>query len=145
MKLKPELPSSPHKIVLYPVTILETYLDFFGHMNHATYLTLFEEARWDMITQGGYGLDRINITGLGPIIIECQIRYAKEIRVREKIVIETQLLSYERIIGKIQQRMLRGNEVCCTAVFTTGLMDMKKRKLVLPPPEWLHACGFSDV
>ena len=35
------------KVFTYPLLIKETYLDTFGHVNNATYLTLFEEARWD--------------------------------------------------------------------------------------------------
>jgi len=32
-------------------------------MNNATYLTLFEEARLDLITKNGYGMDKIAATG----------------------------------------------------------------------------------
>ena len=46
-------------VFTYPVTIKEVYLDTFGHMNNAMYLTLFEEARWEFITQRGFGLKTI--------------------------------------------------------------------------------------
>jgi len=131
------------KIFTYPVIILETYLDMLGHMNNATYLTLLEEARWDLITKNGFGLKKIMATGLGPTILEIKIRYLKEIRLREEIMIETQLVSFQDKIGKIMQRMLRGEEVCCTAEFTFGILDLKERKLVLPPPEWLKAIGVE--
>lgn len=131
------------KIHSYPVTIKETYLDMFGHMNNAVYLTLFEEARWDLINKNGYGLPEIMASGIGPTLLEVNIVYLKELRLREEIMIETQLLSYTGKISKIKQEMLRAGEVCCKAEFTVALFNLKERKLVLPTPEWLKAIGVG--
>ena len=46
-------------IFSYPLIIKEMDLDTFGHVNNARYLTLFEDARWDLITKNGYGLKKI--------------------------------------------------------------------------------------
>ena len=127
------------KLFIYPVIIKETYLDIFGHMNHATYLTLFEDARWEWVTQGGYGLKKMMATGIGPVVLEVKICYLKELRLRDEIVIETQFISFEGKIGKFTQKMVRASEVCCTAEFTFGLFDIKERKLILPTPEWIQA------
>jgi thioesterase III len=130
------------KIFTYPIEIKEMHLDTFGHMNNATYLTLLEDARWELITQNGYGLEKIKQTGLGPVILELKLKFIKEIRLREKIMIETQLISYEQKIAKLSQTMLRTGEVCCTAEFRFGLFDLQRRKLVLPTDEWLRAVGM---
>ena len=37
----------------YEVVIREHHLDVFGHVNHAVYLELFEEARWELVTANG--------------------------------------------------------------------------------------------
>ncbi len=129
------------KLFTYPIIIKEIYLDTFGHMNNAQYLTLFEEARWDMITRNGYGLEKIMATKIGPTILEVKLRYLKELRLREEIIIESQLISYEEKIGKLSQKMLRDNEICCSAEFTFGLFSLTERKLILPTPEWLKAVG----
>src|SRR3984885_14489467 len=105
----------PSKIFSYPIMIKETYLDTFGHVNNAMYLTLFEQARWDFITKNGYGLKKIQETGIGPTILQIKLTFLKELRLREKITIETQLLSYEKKIGKLFQKMIRDGEVCCEA------------------------------
>jgi len=126
----------------YPLTIKETHLDTFGHVNNATYLVLFEEARWEIISNRDYGLEKIKETGLGPTILDIKIRYAKELKARDKVVIETRTASYVRKIGKIIQEIWRGDEVCCTAEFTMGLFDIKARKLVLPTADWLKALGL---
>jgi thioesterase-3 len=127
----------------YPVLIKETYLDTFGHVNNAMYLTLFEEARWELIAGNGYDIKKIKETGLGPVILEIKLCYLKELRLREEIEIETQMISYEDKIGKLMQKMVRAGEVCCTAEFVFGLFDLEQRKLVLPTEEWLRAIGVN--
>lgn len=121
----------------YPFIVKETYLDSFGHMNNAVYLTLFEEARWDLITKHGYGLKKIMETGYGPVILEIDLKFLKELRLREEIVIESINHSYDKKISKMTQKMIRGDDICCTAELTIGFFNLKERKLVMPTPEWL--------
>ncbi len=127
---------------LYPIVIREHHLDTFGHVNNATYLQLFEEARWEFVSSRGFDLMSIQKNGLAPTILECHIKFAREIRLREKITIESETLSYEGKIGFIQQ-IIRNekNELCCEAKFTMGLFDLNTRKLVTPTPEWMRAVG----
>jgi YbgC/YbaW family acyl-CoA thioester hydrolase len=131
------------KVYTYSVLIKEVYLDFYGHVNNAMYLTLFEEARWEFVTQNGYGVGKIKETGLGPVILGVTIQYLKEIHLREKILIQTQMMSYDRKIGRLMQKMMREEEVCCTAEFTLGLFSMQERKLVIPTSDWLKAIGWN--
>lgn len=130
-------------IFYYPLTIKEIYLDTFGHVNNATYLMLLEEARWELINQNGYGLDKIRETKLGPTILEITIQFYKELRPRDQIVIESKMLSYEKKIGKLSQRMMRNDEVCCAAEFVIALFNLAERKLVLPTKDWLQAIGYE--
>ena len=74
-----------NKIFEYTVLILESHLDSFGHMNNATYLKLYEEARWDFITANGFGLEVIQREQKGPVILDLQVRFKREIKNREKI------------------------------------------------------------
>lgn len=131
------------KIFSFPVKIKESYLDVFGHVNNAMYLTLYEEARWDIISKNGFGLDKIKDSGLGPTILEINIRFLKELLLNDNITIITQLHSYAGKIGIIKQKMMRGNDECSIAEFTIGLFSLKERKLVAPTPEWLKAIGVD--
>lgn len=142
-KLK-ETPKMDAKIFYYPLVIKETYLDTFGHVNNATYLTLLEEARWELITLRGYGLKKIQETGLGPTILELKLNFLKELRLRDKIMIESQMISYEKKIGKLSQKITRDGEVCCNAEFVIGLFSLRERRLVMPTSEWLHAVGVEE-
>lgn len=134
----------PENIYTFNTTIQQSHLDHFGHMNNAVYLTLFEQARWDIINNNHYGLKEIQEAGVAPTILEIKIRFLREILLNDSIKIETQFISYVGKICKLSQRILRGDIVCCTAEFTIALFDLKKRKLVSPTPEWLKAIGMNQ-
>jgi thioesterase-3 len=131
-------------IAEYAVLIREHHLDTFGHVNNAVYLELFEEARWEVISSRGYGIETIKTTGLGPTLLDVHLKFMKELRLREQIVIKTQLVSYEGKVALLGQWIENAAGVrCCEAEFKIGLFDTHQRKLVLPTPEWLKALGID--
>lgn len=131
-------------IYSYPLIIREFHLDTFGHVNNATYLSLFEEARWEIVTSQGYGLDKIKEVQQGPVILEIQIKFLKELRLRTQTTIKTQILSYTDKISKLKQWIEDSSgKIYVEADFTIGLFDLKTRKLVAPTPAWLTALGIS--
>ena len=130
------------KVFRQPYKIIERHLDTFGHVNNATYLQIFEEARWEFIAPRGFDLGKIQALQIGPTILECNIRFMRELRLRQDVMILSQILSYEKKISIWRQWIENTEgELCCEAVFTVGLFDLKARKLILPTPEWLYAIG----
>jgi len=127
----------------YRLRILESHLDTFGHVNNATYLQLFEEARWDLITERGYGVEKIQSSRLGPVILEANVKFKREVKNRTPIVIRTECIQYRRLIGKLRQRVYQPTEtgelLSCEAIFTIALWNIDERKLVEASPEWAHA------
>jgi thioesterase-3 len=127
----------------YPILIREHHLDTFGHVNNATYLDILEEARWDLVTRNGYGLDEVHRLKVGPTVLAVEIRFVREIRNRQQVTIRTWLESYSGKIGKLAQQVRDENDELCTdALFTIGLFDMTSRRLVRPTPEWIAALGL---
>lgn len=128
----------------YKIQILEHHLDFFGHVNNAKYLELFEEARWDFITRNGYGLNEIHKYRKGPIVLDVTCRYKREIKNREWINIVSTPTEHKQKIMRMKQQIIKENgEVAAEADFTFGFMDLELRKMVNPIPEWLHAIGLE--
>ena len=126
----------------YPFFVREAQLDSYGHMNNLQYLAAFEEARWEMITERGYGLDKVHELQIGPVLLSIDVQFKKEVRLRQKVEIHTCTVSYEGKILKLRQQMLsQTGELHCQANFTMGLFDMRARKLIAPTLEWLKACG----
>lgn len=128
----------------YEVLIRETHLDSFGHMNNADYLVLFEEARWDFITQNGYNLQKVRELQKGPIVLELNLKFKKEITLREKIKVTSRLVDYRGKIGHFRQEMVKEDgTVAAELEITMGLFDLKTRRLIDPTPDWKKAIGLS--
>src|SRR5512144_185996 len=105
--------------------VLENHLDTFGHVNNAAYLQILEEARWDLVTRNGYGLDEVHRLKVGPTILDLRLRFKRELRNRQRVTIRSWIESYAGKTGVFEQRILdeQGN-VCCEATFTVGLFDL---------------------
>lgn len=126
----------------YPITIRELHLDSYGHVNNATYLNLFEEARWEAITRKGYGYQKVHETRQGPVILEIQMKFLKELKLRENIKITLEVVSYEGKLFRLLQKMVKeNNEIACEMNMVGGFFDLNERKLILPTQEWLFALG----
>ena len=133
------------RVFVYETMIREQHLDFFGHVNNSAYTVLFEEARWEMITSGGYGAAETQRTGVGPIILDMHLRFKKELKNRERIRIESRCIKYSGRIGTLGQTMLNAaGETACAAEYTYALFDLKERRLVEPTAAWVRALGFDD-
>ncbi len=127
----------------YPVTILEKHLDTFGHVNNAIYLSLYEEARWDFITKGGFGLNEIQEKKVGPVVLELNIKFTSELKNREDIIIKSKNLGMKNsLVMDMEQSMIKADgTVASTMIISFGLFDLKKRKLIPPTSEWKRAIG----
>lgn len=129
----------------YELIIREFHLDSYGHVNNATYLSLYEEARWEAITQRGYGYEQVHETGVGPVILDVHIKFLKELVLREKIKITMELVSYKGKIFTLKQSMIKSNgDVASEMILTGALFDLKNRKIILPTSEWLRAVGNTE-
>lgn len=128
----------------YQILIREYHLDSYGHVNNATYLNLFEEARWEYCTQRGYGYQKVHETGQGPVILEVNMKFLKELKLREMITITLELSSQEGKISHLFQKMIKENgETACELKLVTGFFDLEARRLLLPSEEWKAVLGIS--
>jgi acyl-CoA thioester hydrolase len=99
-----------------------------------------------VITERGFGIDTIRRTKTGPVILEVTLKFVGELFPRDVVVIRSTMLAYERKVGKMSQQMLKGGtDLVCEAVFTFGLFDIEKRRLIEPTPEWAHAVGLDEA
>lgn len=127
----------------YKFQVLEQHLDTFGHVNNANYLTLYEQARWQMISEKGYTLERVLAEKIGPVILDLNMTFKKELRLRQWITIETRFIEYKnKLVGVVAQEMFNEEgEFCSSLTLSVGLFDIKKRKLMKPTEDWQKAIG----
>ena len=129
----------------YKVQIIEAHLDTFGHVNNAVYMQLYEQARWDFITSNGFGLKEVQSHKKGPVILESNITYRRELKNRETITIKSKTTDLKGKIMKITQSMIKEDgTIASEAIYTIGFMDLKERKLINPPDLWLKAIGKNE-
>jgi YbgC/YbaW family acyl-CoA thioester hydrolase len=123
--------------------IPETMLDMFGHVNNAAYLSIFEQARWNVVAPMGFGVADIQKNLLGPTLLEVKMQFRRELRARETITIRTFVTNHSGKITHLRQIMVKANgEEACIADFVVALFDLRARKLIEPTPEWKAALGM---
>ncbi|MCH2107927.1 MAG: acyl-CoA thioesterase [Polyangiaceae bacterium] len=140
MATSPDVQERGNTTFEYRLKINESHLDTFGHVNNAKYLELFEESRWEMITERGFGLDMIRATGLGPVILRADVKFRRELKNRESVVIRTQLENYEGLVGKLRQQLFKEDgQLSADALFDIAMWDTKSRKLQKPSDDFLFS------
>lgn len=126
------------------VTVEEKHIDSFGHVNNAAYLTLYEEARWKLIAPRGFSMEDIARMKQGPVVLEANVKFLRELKKGDVITITTETVSYEGKIGRMKQQMINAEgAVASEAVFVYGLFDLEKRKLIEPTEAWKKAIGIE--
>jgi len=124
----------------YATMIRERHLDAFGHVNNAQYLVLFEEARWDMVTSRGYGFKDVLEKQIGTVVLECRVRFKRELGPRERIVIRTRVAEVSKKTLVLNHFILKEDgSIAAEATFLMGCFDLKARKLIPLFPDWLQA------
>ncbi len=129
--------------------VSETWLDAFGHVNNARYLEIYEQARWNWLIDAGIDLAQIRRTGIGPVILEVNLSFKRELLARQPIRIVSRSASFQKKIWTIHQQLhllQDGQEVALASELkvTAGLLDLKTRKLIEPTPEWQAAIGMAE-
>jgi thioesterase-3 len=52
-------------------------MDSFGHVNHATYLSYLEQARWDALEEGGFTSADLRREGWGIHVVRAEVDYLR--------------------------------------------------------------------
>jgi len=130
---------------VYELMIRESHMDSFGHVNNAECLRILEEARWELISQRGCGLEEVLASGRGPIVLEANIKFRHELRLREIVTVRTKCRGFRgKILWLEQQVANKSGDVCVGAEITMGLFDLQIRKLIPLDEKWKHALGITE-
>jgi len=101
-------------------------LDSFGHVNNAVYLNYCEEARWDILRS----LELFEFfarTGLILVVTEADIRYIKEARVFDELIITTDIArEAPYLVFTHAIRRTDNSERITRAVIKTLLVDKER-------------------
>lgn len=125
----------------YHTQIKKEHTDFYGHMNHAKYLEIFEDARWNLVTSKGISMDEVRKNQQGPVILEVSIKYHAELVLDDEVTINSWVKPFQGKTSWIEQCMKKteNDRIAAEVRVLYAIMDLKKRKIITPPKFWLKA------
>ena len=106
--------------------------DIYRHLNHAAYLTLFEDLRvahWEVLSGAPIAPDRP-----GPVVAQIEARYMRAVNFGDAVVLACRTASFRRTSFVHDYALLKDGVVCCEAraVCVVTRQDTGE-KVPLPP------------
>lgn len=128
----------------YEVFVRWDEMDVNGHVNYASYMSYYSEARIESMGQEDF--KNLRDQGMGPVIYKAEIDYHKELFHPDKVHVVTWIdksVSRTRMI--IAQRIYSVNrlELISSANFHVIFMDVHKRKPVQLPLDLRQKFGLK--
>ncbi|MER5439066.1 acyl-CoA thioesterase [Streptomyces sp. NPDC002790] len=119
-----------------PVEVRGYEIDVNGHLNQAVYLQYAEHARWSLLRSAGLDEGALLGRGVGPVVLETNIRYLRELRAGDVVDVSCAFEFGEGKVFRVHQTIRRADGTVAAEVSAvSGVMDLTERKLVKNPAE----------
>lgn len=129
----------------YSTTIAPKQIDVLGHLNNAAYLAIFEAARWDVLRETGVAWDTLVALGVSPVILEINLKFRREVRDGESLIIESTFTRTGPRRFVAHQRMLdEAGKLRASADLVGTFFDVVNRRIVDAPDALLLALGLTE-
>jgi YbgC/YbaW family acyl-CoA thioester hydrolase len=116
----------------YTLSVRGYELDSYNHVNNAVYLNYFEQARWEIFRELDL-MDYFKDNTLLLVVTEMQVRFSREVRLFDKLVIETKVEKEAPYLVFYQKMYFSESRVkVCSAAVKTLLTDKGKLKYDIP-------------
>lgn len=116
------------------VTVRGYETDALGHLNQSVYLQYAEHARWGLLQSAGVGPHELLAKGVGPVVLETAIRYLRELRAGDEVVVTCAFEWGEGKTFRVAQTIRKTDGTVSAEINSVGgLMDLKERRLVSDP------------
>jgi len=115
-------------------------LDTQGHLNWAEYFHYAEHARWELLAAAGIGQNALLATGIGPIVLDTQIRFKRELRGGDEVDVSCAFSwGGGRVTYQIIQVFTRADGAPVAKLTSkTGLLHLRERHLIADPAKHLR-------
>ncbi|MEV7990439.1 acyl-CoA thioesterase [Streptomyces sp. NPDC086077] len=116
------------------VTVRGYETDVQGHLNQAVYLNYAEHARWSLLRAAGITQAGLVATGVGPVALETNIRYLRELLAGDEVDVTCVFEWGEGKTFRMRQTIRKAEgTVAAELVGVGGLLDLKERRLLAEP------------
>ncbi|MDC0760910.1 thioesterase family protein [Brevibacillus sp. AG] len=120
----------------YNLTVHSTDIDVIGHVNNAKYLEYMEWARFEWIWEQGFTLDELRRRAIMPVVVNININYRKELKMREEVTALTTVIKVGEKSFVIRQELYNAVDVLVAdADVTMVMIDANTRQSISLPVE----------
>ncbi|MGF9905471.1 acyl-CoA thioesterase [Brevibacillus porteri] len=120
----------------YHLTVRSTDIDVIGHVNNAKYLEYMEWARFEWIWEQGFTLDELRRRAIMPVVVNININYRKELKMREEVTANTTVVKVGEKSFVIRQELYNAADVLVAdADVTMVMIDANTRQSISLPAE----------
>ena len=113
-------------------------VDPYNHLNHALYLTFFEQARIDALASIGFSMGGLQALGCQIVVTDVTVKFIKSALGGDDVRIETEMIETRRVSTSWRQRMYRDDELLATIELTAAITDLDGKPRRLPD-------GFAEA
>lgn len=117
-------------------------MDFNGHLANRAYLDLAADVRMQFFADNGFPPSEFRRIAIGPVVKKDELEYFHEIGLHETVTVTLAALG----LSADGARFILENDIwsekkerAARVRSTGGWLDLRARKLVVPPPELLRA------
>jgi acyl-CoA thioester hydrolase len=116
------------------ITVRGYELDTQGHLNQSVYLQYCEHARWELLRAAGLPGDKLLATGVGPVQLECTLRFKRELRGGDGVEVSCAFTWGEKKTFQVHQEIRKIDGTLAAEVTgVAGLLDLTERRLITDP------------
>lgn len=111
-----------------------------GHLNMSVYIQYAEHARWELFRAAGITQEALLGKGVGPVNLETNIKYLRELRAADEVDVTCELRFGGRKTFTVEQTIRKADgTVSAELTSVAGILDLTERRMVADPRDYLRA------
>lgn len=107
-------------------------LDPYGHVNHARYLSFFESARIELLSEIGFGMNEMQRDGYQIVLVELTARFHAPAVLHDRLAITTRVSEVRRATTTWSQEARRGSDPIASVEVTAAFTGLDGRPVRSP-------------
>lgn len=114
-------------------------LDPNGHVRHSVYYDFAAQLRTELFIARGIRVEDMAKAGFGPVLFEEKANFRRELHFGDDLIMSGSLKLLREDYGRFAfvHEIWRGDTLCATVEVFGAFIDLKLRKLTLPPQDFI--------
>jgi len=120
-----------------PIEVRWSDLDPNGHVRHSVYYDWGAMVRLTYLERHGVGVAWMGRNAIGPVLFREEARFMRELRFGDQLRMDLRLsaASPDGRKWQMRHRLFRGGELAATLEIDGAWLDLRARKVAVPPAE----------